>query len=117
MEHIFRPDKAFFEIARTLKSGGAHIFTAPLINKNNPSEIWAKQDENGNVIFLGEPEYHGNPISAEGAPVTMHWGYDICDYIFRSSGLYTTMVCIDNLSLGIRAEYIEVLISRKFADS
>lgn len=117
MEHIFRPDQAFSEIARTLKPGGSHIFTVPLINKNHPSEIWAKQDENGNIIFLGEPEYHGNPINSEGTPVTMHWGYDICDYIFRSSSLYTTTVYIDNLSLGIRAEYIEVLISRKFADS
>ena len=33
MEHIFDASKAFQEIARTLKSGGAHIFTTPLVNK------------------------------------------------------------------------------------
>ncbi len=33
MEHIFDASKAFQEIARTLKSGGAHIFTNPLVNK------------------------------------------------------------------------------------
>jgi SAM-dependent methyltransferase len=32
-EHIYNPAKAFSEIARTLKFGGAHIFTVPLINK------------------------------------------------------------------------------------
>lgn len=116
MEHIFHPDQAFAEIARTLKPGGAHIFTVPLINKASRSEPWAKQGENGSVVFLHEPEYHGNPINSEGVPVTMHWGYDICDHISHCSGLYTTMIYIDNLSLGIRAEYIEVLISRK-ADS
>jgi len=117
MEHIFQPDKAFAEIARTLKPGGAHIFTVPLINKNDKSELWARQDQGGNLTFLHEPEYHGSPINTKSVPVTMHWGYDICDYIFHSSGLHTTIVYIDDLLLGIRAEYIEVLISRKFSDT
>jgi Methyltransferase domain len=112
MEHIFDPARAFGEIARTLKKGGAHIFTVPLVNKERPTEKWAEMRE-GTVRFLREPEYHGNPIDPEGSPVAMHWGYDICDFIFRSSGLYTTVIMIDNLDLGIRAEYIEVLISKK----
>ena len=29
MEHLYEPDKAFAEIARTLKKGGVHIFTPP----------------------------------------------------------------------------------------
>jgi len=43
----------------------------------------------------------------------MDWGYDIADYIFRTSGLFSTIVMIDDVSAGIRAEYIEVLVSRK----
>src|SRR5215208_4305929 len=35
-EHIFNPAQAFREIARTLKPGGAHIFTTPLVNKTSP---------------------------------------------------------------------------------
>lgn len=113
MEHIFNPAKAFSEIARTLKKGGAHIFTVPIQNKEQPSKINAKKDEKGNVIILGYPDYHGNPVDDQGSLVTMYWGYDICDFILKHSGLYTTIVYIDNLFLGIRAEYIEVLISRK----
>lgn len=113
MEHIFNPEKAFSEIARTLKSDGAHIFTVPLVNKDKPTEIWASINNDGTVEFLKKPEYHGNPVDANGCPVTMHWGYDICDFIHKNSGLYTSMIIIDNLDLGIRAEYIEVLISRK----
>jgi SAM-dependent methyltransferase len=113
MEHIFNPGKAFYEIARTLKKGGAHIFTVPIVNKEQPSKLNAKKDENGNVIILGYPDYHGNPVDNQGSLVTMYWGYDICDYILKHSGLYTTIVYIDNLLLGIRAELIEVLISRK----
>jgi SAM-dependent methyltransferase len=113
MEHIFNPAKAFSEIARTLKKGGAHIFTVPIVNKEQPSKINAKKDENGNAIILCYPDYHGNPVDNQGSLVTMYWGYDICDFILKHSGLYTTIVDIDNLFLGIRAELIEVLISRK----
>jgi SAM-dependent methyltransferase len=115
MEHIFNPAKAFAEIARTLKPGGAHIFSVPLVNKERHSEAWAQRDDKGNVVHLRDPEYHGNPVSDKGSLVTMHWGYDICDFIFEQSGLYTTINYIDNLSLGIRAEYIEILVSRKEA--
>lgn len=75
MEHVYDPEKAFKEIARTLKKGGAHIFTIPVANKLNKSEVWATKGKDGKPVFLKEPEYHGNPIDSEGgSPVTMHWG-------------------------------------------
>ncbi len=113
MEHIFHPEAAFREIARVLKRGGAHIFTVPLLNKNRQSELWAELDASGAVKFLREPEYHGSPVHEGGCPVTMHWGYDICDFIHRASGLFTTVVLMENPKLGIEAEYLEVLITRK----
>jgi len=113
MEHIYHPEKAFAEIARTLKNGGAHIFTVPIINKHNKTERWATPGENGKPVFIKTPEYHSNPVDPGGSPVTMHWGFDIADYIKKSSGLNTTIVYIDNLYYGIRAEFIEVLVSEK----
>ena len=113
MEHIFNPAQAFSEIARTLKKGGAHIFTVPLVSQEQPSKLNAKKDEHGNVVILGYPDYHGNPVDSQGSIVTMYWGYDICDFILKHSGLYTTIVYIDNLFFGIRGQLIEVLISRK----
>lgn len=114
LEHVLNPANAFREIARTLRPGGAHIFTVPLVNKDKPTQFRARRSENGKIMLLAEPpEYHGNPISEEGSLVTVHWGYDITQYIFETSGLFTTTVFIDALELGIRAEYIEVLISRK----
>ena len=113
MEHVLNPDKAFSEIARTLKPGGAHIFTVPLVNKHKPTEKWAQLDSDGKLEFLKEPEYHGNPIDPKGSPVTMHWGFDIIDYIKKSSGLNSEIVHLDDLNLGIRAEFIEVIVSQK----
>ncbi len=113
LEHVYQPKQAFREIARTLKKGGAHIFTTPLVNKFSPSERWAKKGKDGNPIFLKQPEWHGNPIDKKGTPVTMHWGYDIVQFIKQESGLETTIEYTYNLSLGITGEYIEVIISRK----
>ena len=100
------------KLRATLKPGGAHILTVPLVNKHRPSEVWATRGPDGSPIFVGEPEFHGNPVDPRGAPVTMHWGFDIVQTIARS-GLTTTIEHLDHLQLGIRAEYIEVLVCKK----
>lgn len=113
MEHIYDPGKAFAEIARTLKKGGAYIFTVPIINKHQKTEVWATKGIDNNPIFTKTPEYHANPVDLKGSPVTMHWGFDIVDFIKEKSGLITTIEYINNLNFGIQAEYIEVLVSLK----
>ena len=113
-EHLFNPAAAFREIARTLRPGGAHIFTTPIVRKDESTRFCAQLAPGGAVIHLAEPEYHGNPISSEGSLVTVHWGYDITKFILETSGLFTEIVSLDIIDYGIRAEYIEVLITRKF---
>ncbi len=113
MEHVYDPERAFSEIARTLNKGGAHIFTVPLVNKHKKTEVWAREGDNGEPVFLKNSEYHGNPIDPKGTPFTMHWGFDIVDFIKEKSSLETIIEYIDDLSYGVRAEYIEVLISLK----
>ena len=78
-EHILYPDRAFREIARALKPGGAHVFTVPWY-------YWKKtvdsaQERDGKIEHLLLPEYHGNPISKDGLLVQPEWGYNICDFI------------------------------------
>ncbi len=113
LEHVFQPAKAFRELARTLKPGGAHVFTVPIVNKFKPSKRRARMSDDGRVVHLEHPVYHGNPISDQGSLVTMDWGFDICRHIFEACGLFTHVVHIDDLSKGIRAEYIEVLLTVK----
>lgn len=113
IEHVFDPLKAFSEIARTLTPGGMHIFTVPLVNKWNPTKRRAKLDSRSKIVHLTEPSYHGNPIGDGRSLVTMDWGYDICEHIFQSSGLFTQIIYIDDIQRGIRAEYIEVLVTHK----
>jgi SAM-dependent methyltransferase len=112
-QDVFHHEEVFREIARTLKPGGAHVFTVPLVNKHKPSSVRAVIGADGQVTHLLPPVYHGNPVSSDGALVTVDWGFDICRYIFEASGLYTHIVRLDDLSHGIRAEYIEVLVTVK----
>lgn len=113
MEHVFAPDLALREIARTLKPGGLHVCTVPIVNKEKPSVRRAARRPDGGVDHLLEPVYHGNPMDPNGSLVTIDWGYDIAAYWDSVSGLSTTIWTIDDLGRGIQAEYIEVLVSRK----
>lgn len=113
-EHLFAPDRAIREIARTLKPGGAHIMTVPLANRGRPSQRRARLTMAG-IDHILPPSYHGNPMSKEGSLVTIDWGYDILDYLSHHSGLAVSMFYIDDLSRGIRASHIEVIVCRKLA--
>jgi SAM-dependent methyltransferase len=111
-EHVFDAPKAFKEIARTLRPGGAHIFTTPLVNNTRASERWASLSD-ALIVYHHPPEYHGNPMSTEGSLVTWHWGEDIVTHIKDATGLDTEIIRLDDLKMGIRAEYIEVLLTAR----
>ncbi len=111
-EHIFRPDLAIKEIARTLRDGGAFLGTAPLTRRIWPSKRRASLVCN-EIQHHDEPAYHGNPISKDGSLVTINWGYDIVPYLHHHSGLNFLMIRTDNVDLGIRADLNEVLIGFK----
>ena len=113
MEHIFDAEAAFREIHRTLKPGGAHIFTTPLVNKNKPSQRHAERKPNGTVVHLFPAEFHGNPISSEGSLVTWHWGFDITERIDNTYSSEVGLIDPTDSNMGIEAEYIEVVIQKK----
>ncbi|HKV39820.1 MAG TPA: methyltransferase domain-containing protein, partial [Blastocatellia bacterium] len=110
-EHVLDPASAFSEVARTLKPGGAHVFTVPWYYWKE-TLIRAVQD-GGEIRHLEAPEYHGNPIDPSGALVVTEWGWDLCDFIFEYSAMRTTPIRIKDRYRGIDAEFIEVFISRK----
>ena len=110
-EHVLDPAAAFREVARTLKPGGVHVFTIPWYYWK-PTRVRAIKG-NGVVRHLMEPDYHANPIDPNGSLVVTEWGYDFCDFIYKHSGLTTTVVRVLDRYRGIEAKFIEVFMSRK----
>jgi SAM-dependent methyltransferase len=111
-EHVLRPAKAFAEIARTLKPGGAHVYTVPYY-RGKKTVVRAEPDGNEGVRHLMKPDYHGNPIDPSGSLVITEWGDELCDFVFRSSGMTTTIFNFYNPRLGLEGEFLDVLLSRK----
>jgi SAM-dependent methyltransferase len=111
-EHTFHPDKAIKEIARTIKPNGATIMTVPIVRRKWPSQRRASLG-GGEIKHILEPEFHGNPISKQGSLVTIDWGYDIVSYLQHHSGLSFLLLQTDNIELGIRGDYNEILIGFK----
>lgn len=113
MEHVFDPDAVFREIARVLKPGGLHIFTVPIVNKFLPTSLRAELSAGGEIDYIQEAQFHGNPVDSKGSLVTIDWGYDIVKRIVSSANTPTTLLMMDDISQGIRAELLDVLVSRK----
>lgn len=111
LEHVLDPGKAFSEIARTLKPGGAHIFTVPWY-KHRRSFVRASPSPAG-ISYHAPKAFHGNPINDEGALVVTEWGFDLADFIYQNGGLYTTAFLTIDRKLGLAGEFLEVFVSRK----
>jgi SAM-dependent methyltransferase len=112
-EHIFRPDLAIAEIARTLRPGGATIMTVPLVRGVHRSRRRARKAGETVELLIEPAEFHGNPIDGKGSLVTIDWGYDIVDYLMRHSGLSFLLLRAEDPHRGIVGDLLEVLIGFK----
>ena len=115
MEHLFDPGKAYAEIWRTLKPGGAYIHTFP-IHKTQVQAVAdrAVLNQDGSVKHLVEkPSYHGNPIDASGSLVTKDYGYDISRKIAEYALFDVQISRFWDRTHGILGEYTEVVICTK----
>ena len=119
MEHVLNPEKAFREIERVLDKGGIHIFTTPIyLFTKTRARVQFDGKKYTNIL---PPIYHGNPIDEKGSLVTYDWGEDIGEFIDRNSHMKTEIVQFyhtkENYELGLEADFLQVIISRKINNS
>jgi SAM-dependent methyltransferase len=113
MEHVLEPARAFAEIARTLRPGGAHVFTVPWFYWR-PTRVRARLTPDGGIEHVLEPEYHGNPLGG-GSLVVTDWGRDLLQFIDGCADTTTRAFRLDDARLGITGAYLDVFVSRKHA--
>jgi len=76
LEHIPSIDQALSELCRVLKPGGWHVGTHPFAMMQEDSVV-RTMIENGKLVHVMEPEYHGNPMSEQGSLVFEIPAWDI----------------------------------------
>ena len=114
LEHVNYPERVFQELYRTIKQGGTILFTVPTYKDLLESKRRALYNDDSTVDFLGfEPEYHGNPVNANGSLVTFHYGYDLPKLIKQWCGLDTWVYRFHDKSNGIIGEFTEVYLLKK----
>ena len=111
-EHLFRPDRAIAEISRTLKPGGLHICTVPLLYQDRPSIRRARM-VGGEVKHLLSPVYHTDVLPTGGSLVTVDWGFDIAAFFARHGAMPTVVHHRSNPEQGIQGALTEVIASWK----
>ena len=110
LEHIPSVDKALSEICRILSPGGWSINTHPFA-LNSYSSVTKASEEDGRLIIIGQPEYHGNPISGLGSLVYEIPGWDIIARAKKSGFSEANMWFIVNPELGIVSDNSGVFVS------
>lgn len=113
MEHVNYPDRVLREVTRTLRSNGAYIFTTPTYKGKTVTERRALYKDTGDIEYLAEPEYHGNPVSEKGSLVTFHYGYDLPELIKEWCGMDVKVERFCDEYHGIIGEFTEVYVCRK----
>ena len=111
-EHVLNPRAAFADIARTLRPGGAHVFTVPYY-RGKPTFTRAVSGADG-IEHLAPPDFHCNPADREGGSlVVTEWGDDLPQIVFESSSLETSIYQMHDPKRGIVGEFLEVFVTAK----
>ncbi len=77
LEHVPDDGRAFREMFRCLRPGGAMLFIAPFDSELEENFVRAVLREDGSIQHLAEPEYHGNPVDPEGGALAYRvFGWD-----------------------------------------
>lgn len=94
LEHIPDYELAFKECFRVLKDGGKMMWSVPFIPGSRNNMIRARI-ENGEIVHIHPPEYHGDPLSSDGVLCFQHFGWEMLDQV-RAAGFsdaYAMMFC------------------------
>ncbi|NND44218.1 MAG: class I SAM-dependent methyltransferase [Xanthomonadales bacterium] len=92
LEHVPDFPAALKEFFRVLKAGGQLLLTVPF-NFGADNRVRARLDGNGEVEHLMPPQYHGDPLSAEGVLCFQDFGVELVKNMHTAGFQDAFMVC------------------------
>lgn len=117
MEHVPDPAAAVKEIFRTLAPGGAMICTWP-VSKHQVTAVSPRVSYGAEgITYLKPPQYHGNPVSKDGALVTVDYGYDVHRWIAEIAPMDVRVYRFADKTHGILGEFTDVFFATRAADA
>jgi len=84
-EHLPEVGRALSECHRILRPGGRLLFSVPFRPEHAENLVRAVVGEAGEIQHLLPPEYHGDPLSAEGCLAFYQFGWELLDQV-RAAG-------------------------------
>jgi len=111
LEHLLEAPLAMAEIARTIRPGGAHVFTVPWYSKKKT--LIRARLEDGAVKHIEPSDYHWNPVDKDGSLVVTEWGCELPFLLAEWTGLPTSVFRIVDRHQGLDGEFLEVFVRRK----
>ena len=98
-EHVPDDGRAFAEVHRVLRPGGAVVFTVPLME--SVATLERARLEHGTVVHLTAPEYHGDRLRGRRHVLAFRtYGLDILDRL-RAAGFEARLERIDDTAHAI----------------
>jgi SAM-dependent methyltransferase len=79
LEHIPNPEHGLSEILRVLKPGGKLLLSVPFLPMQQQTQIRATLGDDGQILHLMEPQYHGDPVSDAGCLCFQDFGWELLD--------------------------------------
>ena len=75
-EHVPDIDRTLMECSRVLRDRARLFFSVPFVEDSDRT-VQRSELRDGELVHLLPPEYHGNPVSAEGSLVFYEYGWDL----------------------------------------
>ncbi len=77
LEHVPSYLAALAELHRVLRPGGGLLLSVPFRPDSDETLVRARIEEDGTITHLMPPEYHGDPLRAEGCLSFYQFGWDL----------------------------------------